>query len=163
MTHKRPFYDHFWPFFCQLHESLSQNWDSDGHFEVLSVSKSWLDQEQWHNISWNIFFSGLKMHHFRASLPKWVLTTPKKISSHIFKMAIFPKFFEAFMTYIIRLNRDKEIKLFPELSINKIFGDSFVRFISDRSLVPLRLVNSLCLIRRESWRCTANQARLIWH
>ena len=49
-------------------------------------------------------------------------------------MAIFPKFFEAFMTYIIRLNRDKEIKLFPELSINKIFGDSFVRFISDRSL-----------------------------
>ena len=80
------------------------------------------------------FFSCLKMHHFRASLPKWVLTTPKKISSHIFKMAIFPKFFEAFMTYIIRLNRDKEIKLFPELSINKIFGDSFVRFISNRSL-----------------------------
>ena len=75
------------------------------------------------------------MYHFRASLPKWVLTTPKKISSHIFKMAIFPKFFEDFMTHIIRLNRDKEIKLFPELSINKIFGDSFVRFISDRSLV----------------------------
>ena len=49
-------------------------------------------------------------------------------------MAIFPKFFEDFMTHIIRLNRDKEIKLFPELSINKIFGDSFVRFISDRSL-----------------------------
>ena len=51
-------------------------------------------------------------------------------------MAIFPKFFEDFMTHIIRLNRDKEIKLFPELSINKIFGDSFVRFISDRSLNP---------------------------
>ena len=50
----------------------------------------------------NIFFSCLKMHHFRASLPKWVLTSPKEISSHIFKMAIFPKFFEAFMTHIIR-------------------------------------------------------------
>ena len=55
-------------------------------------------------------------------------------------MAIFPKFFEAFMTYIIRLNRDKEIKLFPELSINKIFGDSFVRFISDRSLFVISKV-----------------------
>ena len=33
----------FWPFvvfFWQLHRYLSQNWDSDGHFEVLSVSKS---------------------------------------------------------------------------------------------------------------------------
>ena len=49
-------------------------------------------------------------------------------------MAIFPKFFEDFMTHIIRSNRDKKIKLFPELSITKIFGDSFVRFISDRSL-----------------------------
>ena len=48
------------------------------------------------------FFSCLKMSYFRASLPKWVLTIPKKISSHIFKMAIFPKFFEYFMTDIIR-------------------------------------------------------------
>ena len=33
----------FWPFvvfFWQLHRYLSQNWDSDSHFEVLSVSKS---------------------------------------------------------------------------------------------------------------------------
>ena len=33
----------FWPFvvfFWQLHRYLSQNWDSEGHFEVLSVSKS---------------------------------------------------------------------------------------------------------------------------
>jgi hypothetical protein len=34
---------HFWPFvvffFWQLYSYLSQNWDSDGHFEVLSVSK----------------------------------------------------------------------------------------------------------------------------
>ena len=25
-THKGPFYDHFWSFFCQLHRNLSQNW-----------------------------------------------------------------------------------------------------------------------------------------
>ena len=49
-----------------------------------------------------IIFSCLKMHHFRAILPKWVLISPKEISSPIFKMAIFPKFFEAFMTQVIR-------------------------------------------------------------
>ena len=34
-----------WPFlviFCQLHETLSQNW---GHFEVLNTSKAQLDQK----------------------------------------------------------------------------------------------------------------------
>ena len=30
--------------------SLSENWDSDGHFEVLSVSKSSLDQKLQHKI-----------------------------------------------------------------------------------------------------------------
>ena len=37
---KWPFFDHLWSCFWQLHRYLSQNWDSDGHFEVLSVSKS---------------------------------------------------------------------------------------------------------------------------
>ena len=37
---KRPFYDHFWPFFCQLYVHLSQNWGSDSHYKVLSESKS---------------------------------------------------------------------------------------------------------------------------
>ena len=44
---------HFWPFlviFWLLHRYLSQNWDSDGHFEVLSVYKSYLDQKLQHNI-----------------------------------------------------------------------------------------------------------------
>ena len=36
--HKRSFYDHFWPFFYQLHRNLSQNWGSYFHFEMLSVS-----------------------------------------------------------------------------------------------------------------------------
>ena len=35
-THKWPFYDYFWPFFCQF----SQNWGSEGHFKVHSGSKS---------------------------------------------------------------------------------------------------------------------------
>ena len=38
-TDKRPFYDHIWPFFCQPHGYLSQNWDSDSHFEVLNEFK----------------------------------------------------------------------------------------------------------------------------
>ena len=44
-------------------------------------------------------FSCLKMHHFRAILPKWVLTPQKETSSHIFKMAIFSKFFGAFISW----------------------------------------------------------------
>ena len=39
-TDKWPFYDHFWPYFWQLCFHLSQNWGSDGHFEVLNESKS---------------------------------------------------------------------------------------------------------------------------
>ena len=45
MTHKLPSWDHFWPFFGQLHENLSQKRCADSHFEMLSGSKSYLDQE----------------------------------------------------------------------------------------------------------------------
>ena len=38
--HKWLFYDHFWPFLVRLHQNLSQNWGSDGLFEVLGVSVS---------------------------------------------------------------------------------------------------------------------------
>ena len=44
---KWPFYDHFRPFFGQLHDFISQNWGSDGHFEVLNRSKPWLIQKLW--------------------------------------------------------------------------------------------------------------------
>ena len=47
-TDKWPFYDQIWPFFCQPHGYLSQNWDSDGHFEVLNESISYLVQKLWH-------------------------------------------------------------------------------------------------------------------
>ena len=40
-----PFYDHFWSFFGKLHEYLSQNLVTGGHFEVLKLSKSQLDQK----------------------------------------------------------------------------------------------------------------------
>ena len=40
MTHEWPFMTISGHFFCQLHENLSQNWGSAGHFEVLCVSKS---------------------------------------------------------------------------------------------------------------------------
>ena len=45
---KWPFYDHIWPFFCQLYVYLSQNWGSDGNFEVLNESKLSLVQKLWH-------------------------------------------------------------------------------------------------------------------
>ena len=54
------------------------------------------------NIGEIIFLSSLKMHYFRGSLPKWVLTPQKETSCHIFKIAIFSKFFGEFMSPIIR-------------------------------------------------------------
>ena len=48
-----------------------------------------------------------------------VLTPQWKTSCHIFKMAIFSKFFVDVMTHIIKDNAGKRIKLFLELFINK--------------------------------------------
>ena len=58
------------------------------------------------------FLSCLKTHHFRVSLPKWVLTLQKETSSQIFKKGIFWKNFGPFMRQIIRLNASKKIKWF---------------------------------------------------
>ena len=74
------------------------------------------------------------------NLPKWVLTTPKEISSHIFKMAIIPKFFEAFISNIIRWNTGKKTKLFSELFTNDINEYSFVLFVSKQSQGTLSTV-----------------------
>ena len=46
--HIWPLYDHFWPFFRHMYVHLSQNWGSDGHFEVLNRSTFWLLQKLWH-------------------------------------------------------------------------------------------------------------------
>ena len=50
----------------------------------------------------NHIFPCLKMHYFRRDLPKWVLTTQKETSCHIFKMDIFSKLFGDVMSHIIR-------------------------------------------------------------
>ena len=47
-TDKWQCYDHFRPFFCHMYILLSQNWVSDGHFEVLNWSKLWLVRKVWH-------------------------------------------------------------------------------------------------------------------
>ena len=39
------FYSHFWGIFCQPYRYLSQIFGADGHFEVLNMSKSQLDQK----------------------------------------------------------------------------------------------------------------------
>ena len=38
--YKWPLYDLFWPFFSHMYVYLSQNWGSDGPFEVPNGSKS---------------------------------------------------------------------------------------------------------------------------
>ena len=86
----------------------------------------------------NIFFMS-DMHHFRAILPKWVLTPTKETSSHIFKMDTFSKFFRAFMRHKIRQNTGRQIKLFSEVFINKIFKCTFVLFVSNKSLLDANL------------------------
>ena len=39
MTHKWPFFDHFWSLFYQPHDNLSQNSGPDSHFEVINMLK----------------------------------------------------------------------------------------------------------------------------
>ena len=54
----------------------------------------------------------LKMHHFRAISPRWILTPQKEISCHIFKMVILTKFFDNLMNYITREYAVKKMKIF---------------------------------------------------
>ena len=59
--------------------------------------------KSYHKVLLKIFiFSCLKMPHFRANLPKWVLTPQKENSCRIFKMATFSKLFCCYMAHIIR-------------------------------------------------------------
>ena len=39
--YKSPLYYLFWPLFCHMYVHLSQNWGSDGHFEVLNRCYLW--------------------------------------------------------------------------------------------------------------------------
>ena len=61
------FYDYFWPYFCQLYNHLSQNWGSDGHFDVLNRSKIWLVQRLWHKMQifpFSFFCNFVQKHSF---------------------------------------------------------------------------------------------------
>ena len=62
------------------------------------------------------FFPCLKMHHFRAISPKWILDPQKEISCHIFKKAILTKFFDDLMNHITREYAGKKMKLFLNVS-----------------------------------------------
>ena len=55
-----PFYNPFWSFFWQLHEYLSQNWASDGHFDVPNMPKSDLDQKLLHKTQFPVFCNFVK-------------------------------------------------------------------------------------------------------
>ena len=62
------------------------------------------------------FFLCLKVHNFRAILPKWFFTPQKEISCHIFKMVILTKFFDDLMNHITREYAGKKMKLFLNVS-----------------------------------------------
>ena len=99
---KWPFYSHFWSFFGNYIKIFHK-------IEIQTVILTCLVCK---NLNWiksyNIrlikifFFSYLKMHHFRASLPMLFLTSQKETSSCDFKMAIFSKSFGDIISYIAR-------------------------------------------------------------
>ena len=62
------------------------------------------------------------MHHFSSVLPKLVSLPQMEISGHIFKLAIFSKFFGDLMSHIIREYADEEMKYFLYILPLKIMG-----------------------------------------
>ena len=74
------------------------------------------------------------MHHFSGKIPKKVLTTQKKTSHHIFKMAISSEFFGDVMIFIIRVNADERIEKDSEIFSIKNLEYTFVCFLSIQSL-----------------------------
>ena len=70
----------------------------------------------------SVVFLRLKMHHFSGVLPKLVLLPQMEISCHIFKLAIFSKFFGDLMSHIIREYANEEMKFFLYILPLKIMG-----------------------------------------
>ena len=68
----------------------------------------------------SVVFLRLKMHHFSGVLPKLVLLPQMEISCHIFKLAIFSKFFGDLMSQIIREYAGEETKQILNISPLKI-------------------------------------------
>ena len=83
------FYDPFWSFFCQLRQYLSQNWASDGHFDVSNMPKSYLDQKLWHKTQLPVFCNFVKKNTDNLWLINGHFTT---ISGHF--LANYIKIFQ---------------------------------------------------------------------
>ena len=75
LVSKIAIFDSVLSFFWQLHRCLSQNWDSDRHFEVLNGSKFWFVQKLWHKtqIFPFLFFLDFVQKHKLASFCFFVL------------------------------------------------------------------------------------------
>ena len=50
LTHKWQFYNYIRQFLCLMYVYLSQNWSSDGHFDMLNGSKFWLVQKLYYKM-----------------------------------------------------------------------------------------------------------------
>ena len=112
MTHKWSFltvFGHFFANFMNIFHktevqtiilrclvSLNLNWIRS-NYKILVIEKK---------------FPCLKMQHFRAISPRWILTPQKEISCHIFKMVILTKFFDDLMNHITREYAGKKMKIF---------------------------------------------------
>ena len=57
------------------------------------------------------------MRYFRGKIPTQVLTSQRKTSCHIFKVAYLTKFFGDLMNHKIREYAGKEMKLFLNVSL----------------------------------------------
>ena len=107
MAHKWPFFDYFWSFFGNFMNIFHKAEVQTVILRCLvSLNPNWI--KSYYIILVKKKIPCLKMHHFRAISPKWVLRPQKKISCHIFKIIISLKFFGDVMCHIIRKNAAKK-------------------------------------------------------
>ena len=116
MTHKWPFFDCFWSFFANFMSIFHETEVQTVILRCLvSLNLNWI-KSYYIKLVKKYFFPYLKMHHFRAISPNWILTPQKEISCHIFKMAILTKFFDDLMNHITREYAGEKMKLFLNVS-----------------------------------------------
>ena len=124
MTHKWPVLTVFGQFFANFMNIFHKTEVKTVILRCLvSLNLNWIKSYYTMLVKKNIF-PYLKIHHFRAISPKWVLAPHKEISCHISKMPILTKFFDDLMNHITREYAGKKVKLYLNVS-------------------PLRIVNLL--------------------
>ena len=77
------------------------------------------------------FFACLKLHHFRAILPKWILTTLRKSAVMFSKQLFFQNSLELSWSIYSEKMQLKKQKRFLNLFSNKIFEFTFVSIFAD--------------------------------